>query len=45
MIDGPYFILFQNRDLESQHHRIVNCNRHMVGCSRVEYTTYVSYPH
>ena len=37
--------IFQNRDMEPQHHRVIDCNWHMVGFPRVEYTGCVSHPH
>jgi hypothetical protein len=39
-----YFI-FQNRNMEPQHHRVIHFSWHMVGFYRVEFPEYVLYPH
>ena len=43
--DAENVLLFQYGDMAAQCYRIVNCDRHIDGWSRAQYTKYVAYPH
>ncbi len=48
MVDGPhhapFLFWFQDRDMESQYHRIANFGWYMVGWPRIANKKYASYP-